>query len=93
VKSNPAEPEKQSQPKEPTQAEDQARDQPSEHHRADSVASNEQWMALCARAAVEEDPKKLLELVREINRLLEIRNKRLANSGNFDRNAAQTLRG
>ena len=40
----------------------------------------EDWVALCARAAVEQDPKKLLELVREINRLLEIRKKRLSNA-------------
>lgn len=32
------------------------------------------WMALCERAAVEQDPKKLLELVSEINRLLDARN-------------------
>ncbi len=34
-------------------------------------------MALCERAAVEQDPKKLLELVSEINRLFEAREKRL----------------
>jgi hypothetical protein len=36
------------------------------------------WVALCAQAAVEQDPKKLLDLVREINRLLEARKKRLS---------------
>jgi hypothetical protein len=35
-------------------------------------------MALCERAAVEQDPKRLLELVSEINRLFEAREKRLA---------------
>jgi hypothetical protein len=35
-------------------------------------------MALCARAAVEQDPKKHLELVSEVNRLLSARNQRLA---------------
>jgi hypothetical protein len=38
----------------------------------------ENWVELCARAAVEQDPKKLLELVREINRLLDVRKKRLS---------------
>jgi hypothetical protein len=30
----------------------------------------ELWQQLCAMAAVEQDPQKLIELVREINRLL-----------------------
>ena len=38
----------------------------------------EAWIALCAQAAVEQDPKRLLELVSEINRLLDARRKRLA---------------
>jgi hypothetical protein len=38
----------------------------------------ERWIALCAQAAVEQDPKKLLELVSEINRLLDARKKRLS---------------
>jgi hypothetical protein len=42
--------------------------------------SAEGWVALCAQAAVEQDPKKLLELVSEINRLLDARRKRLSNS-------------
>ena len=47
-------------------------------HRAHEDAENgETWMALCARAALEQDPKKLLELVSEINRLLSARNQRL----------------
>jgi hypothetical protein len=39
----------------------------------------EDWVALCAKAAVEKDPKKLLDLVSEINRLLDARRKRLLN--------------
>jgi hypothetical protein len=35
-------------------------------------------MALCERAAVEQDPKKLLELVSEINRLFDARERRLS---------------
>ena len=38
----------------------------------------EQWVTLCSKAAVEQDPKKLLDLVSEINRLLDMRKKRLA---------------
>jgi hypothetical protein len=37
----------------------------------------ERWQELCAQAAVERDPKKLLELVGEINRLLEKKERRL----------------
>jgi hypothetical protein len=44
----------------------------------EKVESGETWMALCARAAVEQDPKKLLELVSEINRLFEVRERRLS---------------
>jgi hypothetical protein len=40
--------------------------------------SGETWVALCAKAAVEQDPRKLLELVSEINRLLDARKKRLS---------------
>jgi hypothetical protein len=42
--------------------------------------SAEGWVALCAQAAVEQDAKKLLELVSEINRLLDARRKRLSGS-------------
>jgi hypothetical protein len=35
-------------------------------------------MVLCERAAVEQDPKKLLDLVSEINRLLDAREKQLS---------------
>jgi hypothetical protein len=31
----------------------------------------ERWRMLCERAATEQDPTRLMELVREINRLLE----------------------
>jgi hypothetical protein len=37
----------------------------------------EAWVNLCARAAIEKDPKRLLELVKEINRLLDVRRQRL----------------
>jgi len=44
----------------------------------EKVQSGETWMALCERAAVEQDPRKLLELVSEINRLFDAREKRLS---------------
>jgi hypothetical protein len=37
----------------------------------------ERWKELCAQAAVERDPEKLLELAQEINRLLEENERRL----------------
>ncbi|MGA9355830.1 MAG: hypothetical protein WBV46_19240 [Terriglobales bacterium] len=37
----------------------------------------ERWMQLCAQAAVEQDPQKLIELVQEINALLEEKERRL----------------
>jgi len=37
----------------------------------------EKWKQLCAQAAVEQDPQKLTELVAEILRLLEEKEKRL----------------
>ncbi len=36
------------------------------------------WMALCERAAVEKNPRKLLELISEINRHLDTREKQLS---------------
>jgi hypothetical protein len=44
----------------------------------EKVRSAETWMVLCERAAVEPDPGKLLELVSEINRLFDAREKRLS---------------
>jgi hypothetical protein len=45
--------------------------------------TGERWKELCAQAAVEKDPKKLLALIREINDLLEDKRGRLMrdNSG------------
>jgi hypothetical protein len=40
--------------------------------------TGELWKELCAQAAVEQDPQKLLELVREINRLLDEKQERLS---------------
>ena len=38
----------------------------------------EQWMRLCKMAAAEQDSEKLLEIVKEINRLLEEKEQRLS---------------
>ena len=35
------------------------------------MSDTERWKELCAKAAVEKDPRRLLELVQEINRILE----------------------
>jgi len=37
----------------------------------------ERWLELCAQASEEQNPKKMLELIREINRLLEEKAHRL----------------
>ena len=39
--------------------------------------NTERWMQLCAQAAVEQDPEKLMALVNEINDLLEKKERRL----------------
>jgi hypothetical protein len=49
------------------------------------MKDREQWLKLCERAANEQDPEKLLELVIEINRLLLEREESLkANRGRND---------
>jgi len=37
--------------------------------------NNERWRELCAQAALEQDPQKLMKLVREISRLLSLRDR------------------
>jgi len=37
----------------------------------------EKWMELCEQAATEQDPEKLMELISQINRLLEAKERRL----------------
>jgi hypothetical protein len=41
-------------------------------------SNEERWKKLCAQAAREQDPKKLVQLVKEINDLLEAKRKRLS---------------
>ncbi|HEY6183545.1 MAG TPA: hypothetical protein VIW67_14955 [Terriglobales bacterium] len=40
-------------------------------------AAGERWKQLCAQAAVEQDPERLVELANEISRLLEEKDRRL----------------
>jgi hypothetical protein len=37
----------------------------------------EHWMSLCEQAAAEQNPERLLELIAEINRMLDEKDKRL----------------
>jgi hypothetical protein len=39
--------------------------------------NREKWMELCEQAATEQDPEKLMELISQINRLLEAKERRL----------------
>ena len=36
-----------------------------------TMANSETWKELCAKAAVEEDPQRLLELVQQVHRIFE----------------------
>ena len=47
----------------------------------------ERWRMLCAQAAMEQDPKKLLALAEEINRLLHEKEERLKQRQRNDRDA------
>jgi hypothetical protein len=40
-------------------------------------SNKERWKLLCEQASVEQDPEKLHELIKEINRLLDEKNNRL----------------
>ena len=42
--------------------------------------NREKWMELCEQAATEQDPEKLMELILQINRLLEAKERRLKGS-------------
>ncbi len=44
----------------------------------------ERWMELCKQTSIEQDPIKLLELVKEINDLLEKKGERLAKEASDD---------
>jgi hypothetical protein len=46
--------------------------------RCNVVGKNEErWRELCKQASAEQDPKKMLELIKEINRLLDEKQARL----------------
>jgi hypothetical protein len=38
---------------------------------APNSQNDERWKELCAQAAMEQDPQRLIELIQEINRMLE----------------------
>ena len=48
--------------------------------------NKERWEQLCALAAVEQDPQKLLALMREINRMLSEKEQRLSAAGKCAKN-------
>jgi hypothetical protein len=47
------------------------------YHPGPIQEKTELWKQLCAQAAVEQDPKKLHELIRQINELLDAKERRL----------------
>lgn len=49
--------------------------------------TRERWQELCAQAADEQDPQRLIELVREINQLLEEKEERLQQQRNTKSNS------
>jgi hypothetical protein len=49
--------------------------------------NRERWRELCEQASTEQDPDKLRELVREINRLLEEKEARLKGHSTSDQRA------
>lgn len=46
--------------------------------------NEERWRELCRQASAEQDPKKMLELIKEINRLLDEKLTRLESESNPD---------
>jgi hypothetical protein len=48
----------------------------------------ERWRKLCGQAAIEQDPDKLMELIREINRLLDEKEQRLLSKRKADEQSA-----
>jgi hypothetical protein len=55
------------------------------HEISRPLRDKQHWRELCEQAAFEQDPDKLLELVREINRQLEEKEKRLRNLQPWDK--------
>ena len=51
----------------------------------------ERWYLLCQQAAVEQDPDKMLELIKEINDLLEEKEKRLETERSTKADSGYTL--
>ena len=58
----------------------------------ESERERERWMTLCAQAAVEPDPKRLLALISEVNDLLEQREKKISHPRALERRDAEGSR-
>jgi hypothetical protein len=50
--------------------------------------TSEPWRKLCEQAAAEQDPNRLMELIREINQLLESKEERLTQKHQDEQSAA-----
>jgi hypothetical protein len=48
------------------------------------VQGNERWKQLCEQASREQDPKRLVELITEINKLLDAKRHRLEDKTSAD---------
>ena len=57
------------------------------------MQKNERWRELCAQAAVEQDPKKLMELVAEISRLFDEEHNKNRNRATEDQSDAEDSKG
>jgi len=54
--------------------------------------NKERWRELCEQVAVEQDPKKLVELTTEIYRLLEEKRRRLQRRGLLDATSPEGIK-
>ena len=54
-------------------------------------AQKERWKQLCEQVAVEEDPEKFMQLVNELNRLLEEKERRLDMRREPDRTSSEDV--
>jgi len=57
------------------------------------MQKNERWKELCAQAAIEQDPKKLMELVAEISRLFDLEHDQNRTSPNEDQSDSSNSEG
>lgn len=57
------------------------------------MQKNERWRELCAQAAIEQDPEKLMELVAEISRLFDEEHKKNRVRATEDQSDAEDSKG